>query len=47
MDEWLKTFIHDGLKDRVVLFNCTLEPDQKPEAYKKQLCKLIEVNINC
>ena len=44
MDDWLKTFIHDDLKDRVVLFNCRLKPDQEPEAYKKQLCKLIEVN---
>ena len=47
MDDWLKTFIHDDLKDRVVLFNCRLKPDKEPEAYKKQLCKLIEVNINC
>jgi len=47
MDDWLKTFIHDGIKDRVVLFNCRLKPDKQPEAYKKQLCKLIEVNINC
>ena len=44
MDDWLKKFIHDDLKDRVVLFNCRLKPDQEPEAYKKQLCKLIEVN---
>ena len=47
MDDWLKKFIHDGLKDRVVLFNCRLKPGREPEAYKKQLCKLIEVNINC
>ena len=44
MDDRLKKFIHDDLKDRVVLFNCRLKPDQEPEAYKKQLCKLIEVN---
>ena len=44
MDDWLKNFIHDDLKDRVLLFNCRLKPDQEPEAYKKQLCKLIEVN---
>ena len=43
-DDWLKTFIHDDLKDRVLLFNCRLRPDTEPEAYKKQLCKLIEVN---
>ena len=41
-----KTFIHDSIKDRVVLFNCRLKPDKEPGAYKKQLCKLIEVNIN-
>ena len=44
MEDKLKEFIHDDLKDRVVLFNCRLKPDQEPEAYKKQLCKLIEVN---
>ena len=44
MDDCLKSFIHDDLKDRVVLFNCRLKPDKEPEAYKKQLCKLIEVN---
>ena len=44
MDPWLKKFIHDDLKDRVVLLNCRLKPDKEPEAYKKQLCKLIEVN---
>ena len=44
LDDWMKKFIHDDLKDRVVLFNCRLKPDQEPEAYKKQLCKLIEVN---
>ncbi|XP_074611604.1 uncharacterized protein LOC141866090 isoform X4 [Acropora palmata] len=43
MDDWLKKFIHEGIKDRVVLFNCRLKPDKKPEAYKKQLCKLIEM----
>ncbi|XP_015769282.1 PREDICTED: uncharacterized protein LOC107347823 [Acropora digitifera] len=43
MDDWLKTFIHDDLKDRVVLFNCRLKPDKEPEAYMKQLCKLIEM----
>ena len=47
MDDWLKKFIHDDLEDRVVLLNCRLKPDREPEAYKKQLCKLIEVNINC
>ena len=47
MDDWPKKFIHDDLKDRVVLFNCRLKPDREPEAYKKQLCKLIEVNVNC
>ena len=45
MDDWLKKFIHDDLKDRVVLLNCRLKPDKEPEAYKKQLCKLIEVNF--
>lgn len=44
MDDSLKKFIHDDLEDRVVLFNCRLKPDKEPEAYKKQLCKLIEVN---
>ena len=44
MDDWTKNFIHDDLKDRVVLLNCRLKPDKEPEAYKKQLCKLIEVN---
>ena len=44
MDDWLKKFIHDDLNDRVVLLNCRLKPDKEPEAYKKQLCKLIEVN---
>ncbi|XP_044164536.1 uncharacterized protein LOC114969765 [Acropora millepora] len=43
MDDCLKSFIHDDLKDRVVLFNCKLKPDKEPEAYKKQLCKLIEM----
>ncbi|XP_015749215.1 PREDICTED: uncharacterized protein LOC107328988 [Acropora digitifera] len=43
MDDWLKKFIHDDLKDRVVLLNCRLKPDKEPEAYKKQLCKLIEM----
>ena len=46
MDDWLKKFIHDDLKDRVVLFNCRLKPDKEPEAYKKQLCNLIEVNCS-
>ena len=44
MDDRQKTFIQDDLDDRVVLFNCLLNPDEKPEAYKNQLCKLIEVN---
>ena len=44
MDEWLKKFIHDDLKDRVLLLNGKLKPDRQPEAHKKQLCKLIEVN---
>ena len=44
MNDWLKNFIHDDLKGRVVLLNCRLKPDKEPEAYKKQLCKLIEVN---
>ena len=44
MDDSLKNFIHDDLEDRVVLLNCMLKPDKEPEAYKKQLCKLIEVN---
>ena len=43
-EEWLKIFVHHDLEDRVVLFNCRLKPDQEPQAYKKQLCKLIEVN---
>ena len=47
MNDWLKNFIHDDLKDRVVLFNCRLRPGREPQAHKKQLCKLIEVNINC
>ena len=44
LDGWLKNFIHDDLKGRVVLLNCRLNPDKESEAYKKQLCKLIEVN---
>ena len=44
MDDWLQKFIHDDLKDRVVLLNCKLKRDREPEAHKKQLCKLIEVN---
>ncbi|XP_015769286.1 PREDICTED: uncharacterized protein LOC107347824 [Acropora digitifera] len=43
MDDWLKKFIHDDLKDRVVLLNGKLKPDKEPEAHKKQLCKLIEM----
>ena len=44
IDESLKKFIHDDLKDRVLLLNGKLKPDRQPEAHKKQLCKLIEVN---
>lgn len=43
MNDWLKNFIHDDLKDRVVLFNCRLRPGREPQAHKKQLCKLIEM----
>lgn len=43
METWVKEFVHDELKDRVVLMNGMLEPNEQPEAYKKQLRKLIEV----
>lgn len=43
MVEWMKRFIHSDLEDRVALFNCRLMPDEEPEAYKKQLCKVIEM----
>lgn len=43
METWVKTFVHDELKDRVVLMNGMLDPNKQPEAYKKQLRKLIEV----
>ena len=42
---WVRDFIAE-IKDRVVLFdNCLIE-DKNPEAFKKQLSKFIEVNIN-
>lgn len=44
LDEWLKNFVHHDLEARVVLFKGRLKPDQEPQPYKKQLCKLIEVN---
>ena len=43
MEEWVKTFVQDELKDRVVLMNATLDINEQPEAYKKQLRKIIEV----
>ena len=41
MEDWVKDFIHENLKDRVVLINNMLEPDKEPEAYKTQLRTLI------
>lgn len=43
MEEWVKTFIQGELKYRVVLMNARLDINEQPEAYKKQLCKIIEV----
>lgn len=43
MEDWVKGFIYDDLKGRVVLMNGILDPKEQPEAYKKQLRKLIEV----
>lgn len=43
METWVKEFIRDTLKNRKVLINGRVDPNKKPEAYKKQLSKLIEV----
>lgn len=43
MEEWVEKFIRNELKDRWVLMNGRLDPNEQPEAYKKQLRKLIEV----
>lgn len=44
MEEWVKKFIQDELKDRVVLMNTKLDINEQPEAYKRQLREIIEVN---
>ena len=41
--DWVQTFINQIGKDRVVSFNNRLEPHSQPEAYKRQLSKLIKV----
>jgi len=56
LDEWIKTWISKlppwvrkflaEIKDRVVLFDNCLKEDKNPEAFKIQLCNLIEVNVN-
>ena len=45
LPHWVQTFLAE-IKDRVVLFNNCLKEDKNPEAFKIQLCKLIEVNVN-
>lgn len=56
LDEWINTWISKlptwvrdfiaEIKDRVVLFDNCLTEDKNPEAFKRQLSKLIKVNIN-
>ena len=45
LPEWVQTFIKE-IKHRVVLFDNMLREDENPEAFKKQLSNLIEVNNN-
>lgn len=44
MEEWVRKFIQETIGGRVALINGRLEADKQPEAYKKQLRKLIEVS---
>lgn len=41
--DWVQTFIDKIGEDRVVSFNNRLKPHSQPEAYKRQLSKLIKV----
>ena len=41
--DWVQTFIDQIGEDRVVSFNNRLKPHSQPEAYKRQLSKLIKV----
>ena len=43
LPQWVQQFIVD-IKVRVVLFNNRLKENKNPEAFKKQLSKLLEVN---
>lgn len=45
LPEWVRTFIAE-IDNRVVLFNNCLTEADTPEAYKKQLSVLIEVNMS-
>lgn len=40
---WVQTFIDQIGEDRVISFNNRLKPHSQPEAYKRQLSKLIKV----
>ena len=40
---WVRTFIDQIGENRVISFNNRLEPHRQPEAYKRQLSKLIKV----
>ena len=40
---WAKTFVNKIGEDRVICFNNLLKPHRQPEAYKRQLSKLIKV----
>ena len=40
---WAKTFVNKIGEDRVICFNNLLKPHSQPEAYKRQLSKLIKV----
>ena len=41
--DWVQTFIEEIGEDRVIRFNNRLKPHSQPEAYKRQLAKLIKV----
>lgn len=44
MEDWVQEFIHNEIQGRFVLMNGMLDPDENPEACKKQLLALIEVS---
>ena len=43
LPDWVRNFI-EQIDNRVILFNNLLKPHSEPEAYKRQLSKLIQVS---